>query len=191
MSLIDFKSLEPFNELLKEIYGDLAKPGVQNVGIALSAILGLGITIMWPIMWANERTKIALEHNLLKYKTRIAKENLNNISIAAPEVAMPIVEKFAYVTNEELCELYIELLAKASIKNLNNYAHPSFVNILNNLSPDEAKLIKRLKGKEFIPFANIEVCSPTGSFITIEEFIVDLQLKNLDLSYLENLSAYF
>ena len=76
MSLIDFKSLEPFNELLKEIYGDLAKPGVQNVGIALSAILGLGITIMWPIMWANERTKIALEHNLLKYKTRIAKENL-------------------------------------------------------------------------------------------------------------------
>ena len=146
---------------------------------------------MWPIIWANEHAKIALEHNLAKYKARIENENLDNISVAAPAVAMPILEKLTYVTNEELCELYIELLAKASIKDFNNHAHPSFVNILNNLSPDEAKLIKRFKGKEFIPFANIEVCSPTGSFITIEEYIVDLEIKSLDLSFVENLSAYF
>lgn len=64
MALIDTSGLEPFADLIKEIYGDLAKPGVQNVGTALAAVLGLGVTLMWPIMWANERAKIALEDNL-------------------------------------------------------------------------------------------------------------------------------
>jgi hypothetical protein len=39
---------------------------------------------------------------------------------------------------------YIELLAKASIKDLNT-SHPSFGNIINNLSPDEAILLQILK----------------------------------------------
>jgi hypothetical protein len=37
------------------------------------------------------------------------------------------------------------LLAKASIKDLNKKSHPSFVNIINNLSPDEAILLQILK----------------------------------------------
>ena len=134
MPLIDTSGLEPFADLIKEIYGDLAKPGVQNVGTALAAVLGLGVTLMWPIMWANERAKIALEDNLEAYRDRLKDVPPEQISIAPPEVAMPILEKIGYVTNEELRSLYIELLAKASIKELNNQAHPSFVNIINNFN---------------------------------------------------------
>ncbi len=48
------------------------------------------------------------------------------------------------MSNEELRNLYIELLAKASTKDLNENAHPSFINIINSLSPDEAILLKIL-----------------------------------------------
>ena len=52
--------------LLKEIYGDLAKPGVTQVGKALSTIIGLGNTLLWPIQILNERAKLTLADNLNK-----------------------------------------------------------------------------------------------------------------------------
>ncbi|WP_151805199.1 DUF4393 domain-containing protein [Acinetobacter bereziniae] len=187
MALIDTSGLEPFSDLIKEIYGDLAKPGVQNVGIALGAVLGLGVTLLWPIMWANERAKIALENNLETYRERLKDIPSEKITIAPPEVAMPILEKLTYVTNEELRNLYIELLTKASIKDLNNQAHPSFVNIINNLSPDEVKFIEYLIPKETIPFIKTELKSKKGTLVIENPVII---IPDLGLSYKENLDAY-
>lgn len=187
MALIDTSGLEPFADLIKEIYGDLAKPGVQNVGVALGAVLGLGVTLLWPIMWANERAKIALENNLETYRERLKDIPPEQITIAPPEVAMPILEKLTYVTNEELKNLYIELLAKASIKDLNNQAHPSFVNIISNLSPDEAKFIEYLIPKKTIPFIKTEIKSKKGT-LEIENPV--LMIPNIGLNYKENLGAY-
>ncbi len=59
-------------------------------------------------------------------------ENLSEEQICevAPEVGVPVVEKLAYVTNQELSEMYVELLAKASQTQEANAAHPSFANII-------------------------------------------------------------
>lgn len=189
MALIDTSGLEPFADLIKEVYGDLAKPGVQNVGAALSAVLGLGVTLMWPIMWANARSKIALENNLEAYRDRLKEVPSEQITIAPPEVAMPILDKLGYVTNEELKKLYIELLAKASIKDLNNQAHPSFVNIINNLSPDEAKLIQLIIPEDRIPFIKIRLnlANDKGG-IDIDNPVVII--PDLSLDFPENLGAY-
>lgn len=43
--------------LIVEVYGDLAKPGVQQVGKALETVLGLGNTILWPLALANARAR--------------------------------------------------------------------------------------------------------------------------------------
>ena len=187
MALIDTSGLEPFADLIKEIYGDLAKPGVQNVGTALAAVLGLGVTLMWPIMWANERAKIALEDNLEAYRDRLKDVPPEQISIAPPEVAMPILEKIGYVTNEELRSLYIELLAKASIKELNNQAHPSFVNIINNLSPDEAKLLQSLIPKEVIPFITTRLNLKNGGMDLETPVVI---ISDISLTFPENIGAY-
>lgn len=189
MALIDTSGLEPFADLIKEIYGDLAKPGVQNVGIALSAVLGLGVTLMWPIMWANERSKIALENNLETYRDRLKDVPPEQVTVAPPEIAMPILEKIGYVTNDEIKNLYIELLAKASIKDLNNQAHPSFVNIINNVSPDEAKLIQYLIPEDRIPFIKVRLnLANNKGGIDIENPVVIL--PDLSLDFPENLGAY-
>ena len=55
-----------------------------------------------------------------------------------------IAEKLAYVTNEELSALYLNLLAKASVFETARFAHPSLVNLINNLSRDEAILLQEL-----------------------------------------------
>jgi len=143
--------------VLKEIYGDLAKPGVQQAGKALSTVIGLGNTILWPIALINEKAKIALENNLNKYREKLEKVPDEEICEVAPEVGVPIAEKLSYVTNDELSEMYTELLAKASQKSKANVAHPSFVNVINNISPDEAILLKSIKHMPGIPFVEVRL----------------------------------
>ena len=108
------KELAQVPGLLKEIYGDLAKPGAAQAGKALSTIIGLGNTILWPFALANERAKIALEANLQKYRIRMESTPEEEVVEVAPEIGTPIAEKLGYVTNEQLSDMYIELLAKAS-----------------------------------------------------------------------------
>ena len=88
--------------LLVEIYGDLARPGVRQVGKALENVLGFGNTILWPIAWANERSRIALESNLERYRVRMEQVPQEKVIAVAPEIGVPIAEKLAYVRDENV-----------------------------------------------------------------------------------------
>src|SRR3990172_1019024 len=138
--------------LLKELYGDLAKPGVSQVGKALGSVLGLGNTILWPITLMNEKANIALKRNLEKYREQIKEVPEDELTEVPPEIGVPITEKLSYVTNEELSNLYVNLLAKASTFKTAESAHPSFVNIINNLSPDEALLLEQFRDTDALPY---------------------------------------
>lgn len=142
--MIDTSGLEPFADLLKEIYGDLAKPGVAQVGIALATVIGLLNTCLSPIKFLNEKTELKRQKNLEHLAERLSEIPIENVVEVPPEIAIPIAEKLVYVSNDELRKMYIELLAKASTKELNESAHPSFINIINSLSPDEAIMLKIL-----------------------------------------------
>jgi len=53
MTLPDTNWLKGFHDLIKEIYGDLAKPGVTQVGNALGTVIGLLNTCLSPIKYLN------------------------------------------------------------------------------------------------------------------------------------------
>lgn len=143
--------------MLKELYGDLAKPGVQQVGKALSTVIGLGNTALWPLALLNEKAKIALERNLEKYRQKMENVSEADTCEVPPEIGVPIAEKLSYVTNEELSDMYIELLANASQYQNANVAHPSFVNVIANLSPDEAILMRSIRNMPGIPFVEVRL----------------------------------
>jgi hypothetical protein len=176
--------------LLKEIYGDLAKPGVTQVGIALSAILGLGGTILWPLQLLNERSKMLLELNLQRYREKIANINSEHISPVPTEIGVPLAEKLGYVTDKDLRELYTTLLAKASSKETAGQVHPSFVNILSNISPDEALLIKELAEVNLQPFVSIRLTNPAdGLWIELADIYFESKYAD-QMSFPDNLAAY-
>ena len=130
--------------LLKEIYGDALKPGVSQVGKALGTVLGLGTTVLLPIYWANERSRMVVEKTLEKFRLSLEGVPEPQIIPVRPEVGVPILEKLMYVTDDELSDLYINLLSKASTAQSVRFVHPSFVSIVNNFSSDEALLLKKL-----------------------------------------------
>jgi hypothetical protein len=177
--------------LLKQIYGDLARPGVAQVGKALGTVLGLGTTVLWPIALLNERAKLALETNLERYRAELDSVPPDQIQPVPPEIGVPIAEKLSYVTDEELSRLYVNLLAKASTFDTANSAHPSFINVIGNLSPDEAVLLKEFSGAATIPFviAKLESKKHVGHFRVIGELLTGLE-RSVKLSFPKNIVAY-
>jgi hypothetical protein len=144
---------------------------------------------LWPLELLNEKAKIALEKNLEKYRLRLIDLPENDIVGVPPEVGVPISEKLTYVTNEELSDLYVNLLAKASRIDTAHLAHPSFVNLINNLSPDEAVLLRALHNN--LPFITARrVTKKTGEFFVVGDLLTGLANK-LQLSFSNNLVAYF
>lgn len=176
--------------LLVEIYGDLARPGVKQVGRALDTVLGLGNTVLWPIAWANERSRIALEKNLEKYRQRMEHVPDEKVVGIAPEIGVPVAEKLAYVSDEKLADLYVRLLATASNADTLENAHPSFVNVINNLSPDEAQLLEYFVARQNMPFVRALAEKPSdGSHNVLGgPFVAEDALKGL--AFPGNIDAY-
>jgi hypothetical protein len=184
------EEIAKFPEVIKEIYGDLAKPGVQQAGKALSTVIGLGNTLLWPVAMINERSRIALESNLERYRKKLEGVSSSEVCEVPPEVGVPIAEKLAYVTNEELSEMYIELLAKASQQQQANLAHPSFVNIISNLCPDEAILLKSIRTMLGIPFIEVRLQEKgKNEWITLEPIRAGVSCLG-ELQYPQNLASY-
>jgi hypothetical protein len=175
--------------LITDFYGDLLKPGVKQVGKALATIIGLGNTILWPIAVGNERARIALERNLEKYRSQLETIPDEKIIAVQPEVGVPIAEKLSYVNDEELSSLYVNLLAKASTIDTTKFAHPSFVNVINNLCPDEAVYLKELHKKGGAPFIEIRLCEKNSAKFSIFCLSTTI-IPPVEVSFPDNEEAY-
>lgn len=181
--------------LLSDIYGDLLRPGVKQVGKALETVLGLGNTILWPIALANERTRIALEKNLEKYRAKLQNIPQDEIIQVRPEIGVPIAENLSYVHDDLLSELFINLLAKAAVKTTASLAHPSFVYIINNLSPDEGLMLCKLKQRRYAYVRRSHVVggedSPTHTkYGEITESIIENEFPTAELNFPDNFPMY-
>ncbi|MGY5797184.1 DUF4393 domain-containing protein [Rheinheimera faecalis] len=174
--------------LLVEVYGDLAKPGVQQVGKALGTVFGLGNTVLWPIHWANERSRLYLERNLQDYRSRLENLPEEHIVEVAPEIGVPIAEKLSYVRDPRLADMYVTLLASASNVVTVASAHPSFVNVINNLSPDEAQLLEIFVADESIGCVTAKLVGD-GKYGIAGELLVSPKYMN-KLIFPQNVPAY-
>jgi hypothetical protein len=174
--------------VLKEVYGDLAKPGVSQVGKALGSVLGLGNTILWPITLMNEKAKYALENNLERFRKKMEAIPSDEVIPIPPEIGVPVAEKLAYVTDVSLSEMYLNLLAKAASYKEAGLAHPSFANLIGNLSPDEAALLPYLQND--LPFLEARLTNKTTNhWKTLNPVITGLD-TTVRLVYPSNIVAY-
>lgn len=134
-------------KLLGELYGDLAKPGVQQVGKALGTVLELANTMVVPIWMINQLGQLGkevLKKNMDRYMEKIQDIPDDKRCEVQPEIGVPIIQRLTYTSNEEIREAYVQLLAKASSADTAQLAHPAFISIIERLSSDEALLLKAI-----------------------------------------------
>ena len=133
--------MKTLGSLLPAVYQDTAQPAAKNVGRALGAVVNL---LAYPVA---ECAEIA-QKNMAKFFDKMEAEQQDNVVPADPNIAVPTLQKLTYTKDDELVNLYIELLKKNCLKDSKDKVLPSFVNMISNLTPDEIKIIDFLfKGK--------------------------------------------
>lgn len=125
------------NEVIKE----LALPASTQIGQALGNVFGLINTATLLFKFTNEWA----QRNFRTYSEKLNEIPKEQIKQVDPEIAIPLIEKLSYTSNEDLANAYANLLANASNKEKVDLIHPGFIQKLNNLSPDEARLLEYLK----------------------------------------------
>lgn len=194
---MDEKIIEKIVEQIpvKDLYEDGFKPVTNSTG----QLLGLLPRAINAALEPLHKWILNKEYNI-KETEKLLEQNLKNIDpdlITPPEphIAVPAIQSISYcMDNENLREMYANLLASSMIKGKKNDVHPSFVEIIKQLSPDEAKILKYLYSKKYEPIISLrrDYKNKEGGNILIDYFSIIGEnskcefIKNIP-SYLENL----
>ncbi|MFP3667781.1 DUF4393 domain-containing protein [Priestia sp. SIMBA_032] len=189
--------LKDATQVLEMAYKDLAQPGIQQVGLALGNTLSLANAVTLPLKGWSEQKRMTFENNMECVRKKLEHTDESKIISVPPEIGVPIIDKFTYVSTEEISNLFANLLAKASVTDTASLGHPGFLKIIDSLSIDEAKIIQKLATNwphgRYIPFINYRAffTSPEGeSYRYIDAPLTGIE-KGLNLLFDENMGLYF
>ena len=133
--------------LVKEvpIYQDTIQPIAKEAGKALHTVGKVVNVALMPIrglVWGFEQIEDFIQS---KVEKKLEDVPIEEICTPDPSVAGPAIESLRYVGhNESLSELYANLIASAMDSKTAKTAHPSFVDIIKNMSSDEALVLDHL-----------------------------------------------
>jgi abortive infection alpha-like protein len=144
-------------ELAPEVYRDLLQPATREVGKSLEKVaklLGVGLSPLDGVMWGVDRVKAVLAAKVARIfeATGTTEASEPPLSIAGPLVMGMLFAR----DEEELQDLYAGLLASSMTESKKGDAHPSFVAIIQQLTPIEVQLLDHL-GRSHPPLDTVAV----------------------------------
>lgn len=176
-------------------YNDLVSPSAKPVGTIIS-LLPRTIRLFFSkwekwIVYAEKSLELTAE----AIQEKVAKIPEEKLTEPEPYVAVPALQQLSYsLDSEDLREMYANLLASSMNIDKKTSVHPAFVDIIKQLCPDEAKLLKYLSDKEGQPLIDIHLIQSKNreysislqNFTSIADGICENSLK---ISfYLDNLA---
>ncbi|MBC5625642.1 DUF4393 domain-containing protein [Clostridium sp. NSJ-49] len=159
---------EVAKEQSKEIYQDGFKGAMQEGGKALQSIVGLfNNVILYPVKKANITYKYKLEEFENDLKLKIQDTPRENLIEAPISIVGPTIESLKYtIDTPEVREMYLNLLGTSMNVESVIYAHPSYVEIIKQMSPLDAKVLKKIvEIGQSIKCSWITICFDTKYFI--------------------------
>lgn len=139
------------------VYQDVLQPAAQEVGKALQTVAKTVHVALAPVsalVWGYDQIKDFVSTKVAERLKNVPPENITS---PKPNVAGPALESLRYTGHESsLSDLYANLLAAAMDKATAHGAHPAFVEIIKQLTPDEAKLVGLFVRKMPYPLINVQ-----------------------------------
>lgn len=143
-------------ETVPDLYTDALQPTIQETGKTLALIPQAINAALVPLrQWIAQQ-----EYNLAETKKLLAQklEHVDPEKIVSPEpyVAVPAIQAISYSMNsDELRNLYANLLAKAMNSDTKDSVHPSFVEIIKQLSPIDSLVFKIIMERPYNPIIDV------------------------------------
>lgn len=159
-------------EIVRDVYQDGAKPVIKATG-ELAALIPRAIKAM---LAPFEKWIVKREYNM-EETSKLLEEKLKNVppeQIESPEpyIAVPAIQCISYcMDNAILRDMYANLLANSMNKVVKNGVHPGFVEIIKQLCPDEAKILRYMAKHNVIPTITLRyVCNKCSGIDVIRNF---------------------
>lgn len=178
------------------IYQDAIQPAAKEAGKSLQLVaraVNAALTPIEGLIWGVERIK-----DFVRERVATKLENVPPDEVQQPKahIAVPAIEALRYTGAEsDLAELYANLLATSMDKATAYRAHPGFVDMIKNMSPDEAKVMRFLATSGDQPLVNIKlVVNDQGHFRITHRHVSLIGIKAscehpfLAANYLDNLA---
>lgn len=187
-------AVDSSKSVLGRAYDDIAHPTAKSLGNTLSLLpRTVGVWLgKWEKWVVNGEESIQLTARAVAEKAgKIPPEKLTE---PEPYVAVPVIQQLSYCyDSQELREMYANLLVSSMHADTKGSVHPAFVEIIRQLTPDEAKLLKYLSGqKNQHPLIDIRVFTKEGGYLPAVQNYTNISKKVCDFAsgiflYLENL----
>lgn len=162
--------------VLEKAYDDLAHPTVRSIGNTVSLIpRTIGVWLgKWEKWVINGEESIRLTSEAVCEKA--AKIPEDKLAEPEPYVAIPVIQQLGYCYNSEgLRELYANLLVASMNLDTKFQVHPSFVDIIKQLSPADVKIIEEMKRKQ-TPFPIVTVKLNFEETESFQELLIDYSM---------------
>lgn len=133
-----------------ETYRDVVQPSAQEVGKSLALAVRVALAVPSLVLRPIEATLNEVTERVLR---RLEARNAAADDVRTPvaEVAAPAIGRLRSPTlSAPLQDMFIELLATASLTSSAEAAHPAFVGLIGELSSSEAALLDQVS-KAYVP----------------------------------------
>lgn len=145
-------------EVAPRLYDDTMQPAAKELGKTIAVIPQIINASLVPARkWIlHKEYSLAETEKLLINKL----ENVEPNKVVQPEmhIAVPALQAISYsMDNEELRNLYANLLSKSMNIDTKDAVHPCFVEIIKQLSPLDAKVLNILCNNEANPLIDINL----------------------------------
>lgn len=156
------------------VYQDAVQPAAKELGKSLQTVARAVNVALMPlkgIVWSFEKIEALF---FPKVEERLKDVPPEDIITPKANVAGPALEALRYAGEEEsLSDMYANLLASAMNRNTATNAHPAFVEIIKQLTPDEAKLVAFILEAPLLPILTVRAKRETGG---VKDIAVNVSL---------------
>lgn len=185
---MDANSVKTFLELtdkvidkVPEVYNDGLQPAVKQTGKTLGLLTRAINAALAPL----EKWVLYREYSLKEVQAQLELKlkNIEPAKIVAPEpyVAVPTLQAISYCMDcEELRELFANLLAKSMNIDTKDYVHPSFSEIIKQLSPLDANILKLFSEKKAFPVAKYKLTQESSELFFIVQMNIFLDYPDIN-----------
>lgn len=181
---------EVATEVAKEAYNDAARPAMQSAGDVLALIpRAINAALERVHNWvAHREYQIEKTKKLLEIKLQNVKPD--DIVPPDPHVAIPALQAISYsMDNDEIRNMYANLLAASMTKVIKGDVHPSYVEFIKQMAPDEARILRYIyQTQSSIPVVTLRSENPSNNegvdvvtyFTTLYRTVDGLEIRDPD-----------
>lgn len=157
-------------ETTPELYHDALQPSAQESGKLIARIpRAINAAFAGIDKWILNK-EYSVEETKRLLAAKLDKIDPEKIVEPEPYVAVPAIQAISYTMNSnELRNLYANLLAKSMITDTKETVHPSFVEIIKQMSPIDARVYLLIGGIQPAFYNSIHALSSIRNYIGLHQ----------------------